>query len=182
MAPASFSQLLLLAFILGLSMFPKGSSFFLGTSKHYITRPLSYEGTRIYSSETKNEVGSEEMTFLDEDDDGRVVSLSDNALVHLKELQEKQGTDQLYLRMGVKSGGCSGMSYVMDFMEQDEVAEDDHIETWEEYGIQCAIDPKSLLYLYGLQLDYSDELIGGGFEFKNPNAESTCGCGKSFGV
>ena len=47
---------------------------------------------------------------------------------------------------------------------------------------RCAVDPKSLLYLYGLQLDYSDELIGGGFKFSNPNAETSCGCGKSFGV
>mmetsp|Transcript_3520 Transcript_3520/g.6031 ORF Transcript_3520/g.6031 Transcript_3520/m.6031 type:complete len:190 (-) Transcript_3520:114-683(-) len=118
------------------------------------------------------------------EEDARVVTLSANALKHLAELKEKQGKAdaQLHLRMGVKSGGCSGMSYVMDFMEAEDVADDDHIELWEEQGLKCAIDPKSLLYLYGLELDYSDELIGGGFEFRNPNAEQTCGCGKSFGV
>lgn len=53
----------------------------------------------------------------------------------------------------------------------------------EEYeGFKCVIDPKSVLYLYGLELDFSDALIGGGFQFQNPNAESSCGCGKSFGV
>lgn len=82
--------------------------------------------------------------------------------------------------MGVKSGGCSGMSYVMDIIEPSSVNEDDLIETFD--GIKCVVDPKSLLYLYGLKLDYSDELIGGGFKFTNPNAESSCGCGKSFGV
>ena len=56
------------------------------------------------------------------------------------------------------------------------------MEDWVEEGVRCVIDPKSLLYLFGLQLDYSTELIGGGFNFQNPNAETTCGCGKSFNV
>jgi len=82
--------------------------------------------------------------------------------------------------MGVRAGGCSGMSYVMDFISVNDVTGDDHIEEYD--GIKCVVDPKSLMFLYGLQLDYSDELIGGGFKFQNPNAESSCGCGKSFGV
>ena len=76
--------------------------------------------------------------------------------------------------------GCSGMSYVMDFVEENTLTEDDQVEVYDD--IKCVVDRKSLLYLYGLQLDYSDELIGGGFKFSNPNAESNCGCGKSFGV
>ena len=82
--------------------------------------------------------------------------------------------------MGIRAGGCSGMSYVMDMIPPDQIKEDDHVEIYE--GIQCVVDPKSLLYLFGLQLDYSDELIGGGFKFINPNAETSCGCGKSFNV
>ena len=73
------------------------------------------------------------------------------------------------------------MSYVMDLMKPEDVGEDDTVIDYEG-GIRCAIDPKSLLFLYGLNLDYSDELIGGGFSFHNPNADSTCGCGKSFEV
>jgi len=98
----------------------------------------------------------------------QVLSLTEKAQNHLRKL--KTGPE-LYLRMGVKSGGCSGMSYVMDVIEPSAVSEDDLIETFD--GIKCVVDPKSLLYLYGLKLDYSDELIGGGFKFTNPNAEAS---------
>ena len=73
------------------------------------------------------------------------------------------------------------MSYVMDLTKPDDVADDDTIVDFAE-NMRCVIDPKSLMFLYGMQLDYSDELIGGGFSFMNPNAEETCGCGKSFGI
>eukprot|EP01040_Poterioochromonas_malhamensis_P003259 gene3259-3473_t len=106
-----------------------------------------------------------------------VISMSPNAIEHLKTI--KNG-NELYLRMGVKSGGCSGLSYVMDVIKAEDIQEDDHVELVE--GINCVIDPKSLLYIFGLKLDYSDQLIGGGFKFSNPNAETSCGCGKSFGV
>eukprot|EP01036_Dinobryon_divergens_P027913 gene27913-36771_t len=107
-----------------------------------------------------------------------VIELTPKAQSHMKYL--KKGEDGLYLRMGVKSGGCSGMSYVMEFIKPEDVTPEDHIEDYE--GIKCVVDPKAILYLYGLKLDYSDELIGGGFKFSNPNAEKSCGCGKSFGV
>mmetsp|Transcript_6672 Transcript_6672/g.8266 ORF Transcript_6672/g.8266 Transcript_6672/m.8266 type:complete len:94 (-) Transcript_6672:258-539(-) len=90
--------------------------------------------------------------------------------------------DTLHIRMGVRSGGCSGMSYVMDVCESEDVSPEDHIDEWPDLGIKCVIDPKSMLFLFGLNLDYSDELIGGGFSFSNPNADQTCGCGKSFNV
>lgn len=109
----------------------------------------------------------------------RAVYITSKAMSQLQNLKEKK-SDASYLRMGVKAGGCSGMSYVMDFITDADVNEDDYIEEYET--IKCAIDPKSILYLYGMHLDYSDELIGGGFKFQNPNSETTCGCGKSFGV
>ena len=110
----------------------------------------------------------------------RVINITPKAMGHLQHLIKKN-PDKQVLRMGVKAGGCSGMSYVMDLVESKDVMPDDHQEYYGE-GIQCAVDPKSLLFLYGLQLDYSDELIGGGFKFSNPNADKSCGCGKSFGV
>ena len=76
----------------------------------------------------------------------------------------------------------TGMSYTMDLVASDTVTSDDTIENWDEHGFRSVIDPKSLLYLFGMELDYSDALVGGGFQFQNPNAESSCGCGKSFGV
>jgi len=114
-------------------------------------------------------------------DSDHIVNLKPSALARLRELKAKQGTDCVILRIGVRSGGCSGLSYVMDFTEESNINEDDQIDEHED-GIRVIVDPKSMLYLFGMDLDYSDELIGGGFQFHNPNAESSCGCGKSFGV
>jgi iron-sulfur cluster assembly protein len=75
-----------------------------------------------------------------------------------------------------------GMSYVMDFSTSDAIQEDDAVDDYPGEEIQCVVDAKSMLYLYGLELDYSEALIGGGFKFYNPNAEESCGCGSSFGV
>jgi iron-sulfur cluster assembly 1 len=112
-----------------------------------------------------------------------VVIIKPRAMRRLRELKSQQSPDRtLVLRMGVRSGGCSGMSYVMDFSSLDDVQEDDAVDQYAKDGISCVVDAKSLLYLYGLELDYSDQLIGGGFKFSNPNAEESCGCGSSFGV
>ena len=107
------------------------------------------------------------------------IQLTPTALEHLLVLRKQQGKD-LCLRVGVRNGGCSGMSYLMDFEDPANIREDDEVYDYDGFQIIC--DPKSLLYLYGLVLDYSTALIGGGFEFTNPNANQTCGCGKSFGV
>ncbi|XP_027365811.1 iron-sulfur assembly protein IscA, chloroplastic isoform X2 [Abrus precatorius] len=105
------------------------------------------------------------------------ISLTDNALKHLNKMRSERNED-LCLRIGVKQGGCSGMSYTMDFENMANTRPDDSIIEYEGFLIVC--DPKSLLFIFGMQLDYSDALIGGGFSFKNPNATQTCGCGKSF--
>lgn len=107
------------------------------------------------------------------------ILLSEAALQQVKLLQEQQGKE-LCLRVGVRQGGCSGMSYMMDFEELGKINEND--DTFDYDGFKIVCDRKSLLYLYGLMLDYSNSLIGGGFQFTNPNANTTCGCGKSFGV
>lgn len=107
----------------------------------------------------------------------RGILMSDSALSHVLALREKQGVD-LCLRVGVRGGGCSGMSYIMDFEDPANVQPTDEVYDYEGFKVVC--DPKSLLYLYGMQLDYSDAMIGGGFQFTNPNANQTCGCGKSF--
>ncbi len=105
--------------------------------------------------------------------------MTDAALQHVLALRDKHG-DNLCLRVGVRQGGCSGMSYMMDFANLDSITEHDEVYDYEGFQVVC--DRKSLLYLYGLVLDYSDALIGGGFQFTNPNANQTCGCGKSFGA
>lgn len=105
------------------------------------------------------------------------VQMTDAAIAQVLMLREQQGKD-LCLRVGVRQGGCSGMSYLMDLMDVSTIRDDDEIFEYEGFKVVC--DPKSLLYIYGLVLDYSNALIGGGFQFTNPNAAQTCGCGKSF--
>ncbi|XP_074565477.1 iron-sulfur assembly protein IscA, chloroplastic-like isoform X1 [Curcuma longa] len=105
------------------------------------------------------------------------ISLTDKALNHLHKMRSERNED-LCLRIGVKQGGCSGMSYTMEFENRANSRPDDSIIEYNGFVIVC--DPKSLLFVYGMQLDFSDALIGGGFSFKNPNATQTCGCGKSF--
>jgi iron-sulfur cluster assembly protein len=107
----------------------------------------------------------------------RGIQMTDTALQHVLLLKEKQGKD-LCLRVGVRGGGCSGMSYTMNFEEAENIQPTDEVFDYSGFKVVC--DPKSMLYLYGLVLDYSDALIGGGFQFTNPNADQTCGCGKSF--
>jgi len=82
----------------------------------------------------------------------------------------------LFLRVGVKGGGCSGFSYSLDLTENKTEMD----ESWEQHGIEIVCDPKSLLYLEGTTIDFRDELMGRGFVFQNPNATSSCGCGSSF--
>ncbi|WOK93891.1 iron-sulfur assembly protein IscA, chloroplastic-like isoform X1 [Canna indica] len=105
------------------------------------------------------------------------ISLTDKALNHLNKMRSERNED-LCLRIGVKQGGCSGMSYTMEFENRANARPDDSVIEYNGFVIVC--DPKSLLFVYGMQLDFSDALIGGGFSFKNPNATQTCGCGKSF--
>lgn len=82
------------------------------------------------------------------------------------------------LRVGVKGGGCSGFSYILDLTE----TQKDSDELFEQHGIKIIVDPKSLLYLGGTTVDFKDEIMGRGFVFNNPNANTSCGCGSSFSV
>ncbi|MCP9835521.1 MULTISPECIES: iron-sulfur cluster assembly accessory protein [unclassified Cyanobium] len=116
--------------------------------------------------------------------DGKGILITEPAMRQLGTLMASQGGDKV-LRVGVRSGGCSGMSYTMDFIEGAEILGDDETYTYEPSGapsFRVVCDPKSLLYIYGMQLDFSSALIGGGFNFTNPNASQTCGCGSSFAV
>jgi len=83
-----------------------------------------------------------------------------------------------FIRVGVKGGGCSGLSYVLDFDSEMKPGD----QEFEDKGVKIVCDKKSLLYLLGTELDHSDGLNGKGFEFKNPNAQRVCGCGESFSV
>jgi len=115
--------------------------------------------------------------------DGKGILITTPALDQLAKLCKDQGSGKC-LRVGVRSGGCSGMSYTMDFVSADDVQQDDEVYEYSvaDSSFKVICDPKSLLYIYGMQLDFSTDLIGGGFNFTNPNATQTCGCGSSFAV
>lgn len=106
-----------------------------------------------------------------------LVQATDGAIAELRRLLEKEDAAVNGVRLGVKGGGCSGLSYVLEFSaerEGDNVVEQD--------GIRFLMDRKSSIYLKGIVLDYQEGLAGKGFVFRNPNASSTCGCGESFSV
>ncbi len=123
-------------------------------------------------------------TNLKNSDDGKGILITSTAVQQISNLLKSQ-IDKNALRVGVRSGGCSGMSYTMDFIAENQINSDDKIYEYSlsnNIAFKVVCDPKSLLYIYGMQLDFSTELIGGGFNFTNPNASQTCGCGSSFAV
>ncbi len=108
-----------------------------------------------------------------------MITVTDNAKIKLLELVEESKHDDTYfLRVGVKGGGCSGLQYSMEF---DNIINNGD-EVFEDNGVRIVCDMKSLLYLFGTELEYSGGLNGKGFEWNNPNATRNCGCGTSFAV
>lgn len=154
------------------------------TAPRAVSQPL-HSSAEDTSVATATDGDSDDEDIIDyEIPEDAVINIKPKAMKRLRELRSKQKDQEAFmvLRMGVRNGGCSGLSYVMDFSTEDEIQEDDEIDEYTAEKLKCVVDAKSMLYLYGLELDYSEELIGGGFKFFNPNAEESCGCGSSFGV
>lgn len=177
---AMFQIRQILALFLAWNRFQTAHAWMASRLPGYATAPRRMLVLKSSSEATKNDA---ETTDYEIPEDA-VITIKPKAMKRLTELRRQEGLgddEPLVLRMGVRSGGCSGMSYVMDIAKEgDTIAEDDAVDEYP--GVQCVVDAKSMLYLYGLELDYSDELVGGGFKFLNPNAEESCGCGSSFGV
>ena len=106
----------------------------------------------------------------------QVITLSDNAANRIKEIISNDETKSVGVRVGVKSGGCAGMSYVMEYAKEinptDEIIEDK--------GVKVFIDPSAIMYLLGTEMDYKKDKFSSSFVFKNPNETERCGCGESF--
>jgi iron-sulfur cluster assembly protein len=107
------------------------------------------------------------------------ITLSETAAREIKTIikQQELPETETKLRVGVKGGGCSGFSYMLDLTEEGKTESDEEMDS---NGIKILCDMKSYLYLNGTEIDFKDEVMGRGFVFKNPNATSTCGCGSSF--
>ena len=108
----------------------------------------------------------------------QVIKLSTNAAERIKEIMSKAEDKAIGVRVGVKSGGCAGMSYVMEYAKDIKPNE----EIVEDKGVKVLIDPKAIMYLLGTEMDYKKEKFSSQFVFKNPNASRTCGCGESFSL
>jgi len=105
------------------------------------------------------------------------ITMTEAAAERVKSFMEKRGTG-VGLRLGVKTTGCSGMAYVMEYAD---TIEDDDV-VFDDRGVKILVNPKSLVYLDGTELDYAREGLNEGFQFKNPNVKDECGCGESFNV
>jgi iron-sulfur cluster assembly protein len=105
------------------------------------------------------------------------ITLTDKAATHVQNFLAKRGKG-VGLRLGVRASGCSGMAYMLEFV--DDLNPDDH--TFESHGVKVIVDPKSMPYLDGTELDFTREGLNEGFKFNNPNVKDSCGCGESFNV
>ena len=108
----------------------------------------------------------------------QVITLTDNAAIRIKEIMSKDESKSIGVRVGVKSGGCAGMSYIMEYAK--EINPND--EVIEDKGVKVFIDPGAIMYLLGTEMDYKKEQFSSSFIFKNPNETERCGCGESFKV
>lgn len=105
------------------------------------------------------------------------ITLTEKAARHVTRFMERRGTG-IGLRFGVRTTGCSGMAYKLEYV--DEIAPDDQI--FESHGVKVFVDPKSLTYIDGTELDFAREGLNEGFKFNNPNVKDECGCGESFRI
>ena len=108
----------------------------------------------------------------------QVIKLSENAAERIKDIMSKAEDTTIGVRVGVQSGGCAGMSYIMEYAKDIKPNE----EVIEDKGVKVLIDPKAIMYLLGTEMDYKKESFSSQFVFKNPNETERCGCGESFKV
>lgn len=108
----------------------------------------------------------------------KVVSLTDAAAARIREIMANSDREIVGLRVGVKNGGCAGMSYTMEYAEE----RGPHDEVVEDKGVTILIDPKAVLFLLGTEMDYQTSKLSAGFVFNNPNQTSACGCGESVAI
>ena len=105
------------------------------------------------------------------------ISMTQTAIEHVHQYMQKRGQGE-GIRLGIRTTGCSGMAYVLEFVDHVDASD----RVFENSGIKIVVDPKSLIYLQGTELDYVREGLNEGFKFNNPNVKSECGCGESFNV
>jgi iron-sulfur cluster assembly protein len=121
----------------------------------------SVEGSAPFAQETKGPAG---------------IQITETAAAEIKRQQAKRGTPGAAIRVGIRGGGCTGFSYIFEWVEGEPRATDKVIA---EHGVRVYVDPKSFVYLQGTELDFVTSMMGHGFKFNNPNVKGACGCGES---
>ena len=107
-----------------------------------------------------------------------LITMTEAAAARMKHLLADRGTPEAYVRIGTKTAGCSGLTYKLEFADASEFGD----EELTLHGVKVLLDPKSLLYILGTEIDFEEEELKSGFTFKNPNKKGECGCGESFTV
>jgi iron-sulfur cluster assembly protein len=105
----------------------------------------------------------------------REIEITANAGAEIAKQRDKRGNPEAMIRIGVRGGGCTGFTYVFEWSEQTRASD----KVFSAHGVSIVVDPKSLVYLGGMQLDFVRGMMGHGFKFNNPNAKGSCGCGES---
>jgi len=105
----------------------------------------------------------------------REIEITENAASEIAKQRDKRGSPDAMIRIGVRGGGCTGFTYVFEWSEQTRPSD----KVFSAHGVSIVVDPKSLVYLGGMQLDFVRGMMGHGFKFNNPNAKGSCGCGES---
>ena len=108
----------------------------------------------------------------------QIIKLSDNAAIRIKEIMSSSHKDTIGVRIGVKAGGCAGMSYIMEYAKDSNPND----EVIEDKGVKVFVDAGAIMYLLGTEMDYKKEEFSSSFVFKNPNETERCGCGESFKI
>jgi iron-sulfur cluster assembly accessory protein len=111
-----------------------------------------------------------------------MLMMSDRAAVEMERIISEQKLGKVYLRVGVKGGGCSGFQYTLGFDDSKDEFDQVSIKEWQPEDLEMICDMKSFLYLNNTIIDFDESLLGRGFKFINPQASNSCGCGESFGV
>jgi iron-sulfur cluster assembly protein len=109
---------------------------------------------------------------------GQIMSVTDAAVGRIREMLDKRGKPSAGIRVGVRTRGCSGLSYTLEYAD----AKSDFDEVVEAQGVTILVDPKAVMFLLGTEMDFVDEKVRSGFTFTNPNEKGRCGCGESFRV
>ncbi|CDU19569.1 iron-sulfur assembly protein, putative [Plasmodium yoelii] len=155
------------------------SSLRYSDARSYIYTPNKYINNNVMDRKFIRRLNAVDESIKNNE---HIIKLTDNAKNKIKQLVTEIEDKNLILKLCVENGGCKGLKYKLNPIKKEDIEPDDYIQQFDELKFILSIDSTSVIYIYNNILDYSNDLINGGFKFINPNATKKCGCGKSFNV